>query len=143
MDPLSENEEVLVTPDHHPARVDARPARVGEQRNEHLGHAAALGGRVDVPQDAPVKRLAAALHRTQQALVVLVREHRLKALQVQCANGHVRQGGHRRRSYARLTRRATTPLELGFETLRDLGPAVAISGSARASRWETPNTSSA
>ena len=44
--------------DHHPARVDAGAARVGEQRVEQLGHAAAASGRVDVPDDAPVEQLA-------------------------------------------------------------------------------------
>ena len=62
VDPFGEDKEVVVTRDHHPARVDAGPARVGEERDEHLGHAAALGGRVDVPQHPPGERLAAPLH---------------------------------------------------------------------------------
>ena len=98
VDPLGEDEEVLVALDHHPARVDAGPARVGEQRDEHLGNAAAAGGRVDVPYDAPVEHLAAAPHGAQDALVVLGREHRSEALQVECADGHVGERGHRRRS---------------------------------------------
>ena len=96
VDPLGEDEEVLVALDHHPARVDAGPARVGEERDEHLGNAAALGGRVDVPYDAPVEHLAAAPHGAQHALVVLGREHRFEALQVERADGHVGERGHRR-----------------------------------------------
>ena len=79
--------------DHHPARVDARAAGVGEQRLEQLGHAAAAGGRVDVPDDAageepagvrdatldPVEPLAQdlaeALHRERTDLDLLERGH--------------------------------------------------------------------
>ena len=41
-----------VAADHHPARVDPGAAGVGQQRLEELDHAAAAGGRVDVPDRA-------------------------------------------------------------------------------------------
>ena len=100
VNPLGEHEEVLVARDHHPARVDTRPARVREQRDEHLGHPTALRSRIDVPHHAPVKSLAAALDGMHQTLVVLGREHRPKGLQVQRADWHMRQNRHQRRSYS-------------------------------------------
>jgi hypothetical protein len=52
MDPLGHPVEVRIALDHDPACVDADAARVGEKRGQHLGHATAHGGRVDVPKDA-------------------------------------------------------------------------------------------
>ena len=56
---LREREERRVGRDHHPARVDAAAARVGEQGDEQLGHAAAARGRVDVPDPAAGRACAA------------------------------------------------------------------------------------
>ena len=41
---------------HDPARVDAGAARVGQQRAQHLGHAAAVRRRVHAPDDAAVQQ---------------------------------------------------------------------------------------
>ncbi len=54
---LGDLEEALVALDHGPARVDAGAARVGQQRGQHLGHPAAAGRRVDMPDHAAVEEL--------------------------------------------------------------------------------------
>jgi hypothetical protein len=93
VDALGDREELLVALDHHPLGVDVRPARVGEQRLEHLGHAAAARGRVHVPDRAAVEqiaRLTGALHDPLEALLV---EHALEALEREAA--HLDAGEHR------------------------------------------------
>ena len=55
MQPLRECEEGGRAFDHEPARVDAEPAGVAEQRGQHLRHAAAGRGRVHVPDDAALQ----------------------------------------------------------------------------------------
>ena len=52
-------EELRRPLEHEPARVDAGAARVGEQRAQHLGDAAAVGGRVHAPDDPAGQQLAA------------------------------------------------------------------------------------
>jgi hypothetical protein len=53
MDALGQREELAIASDHLPARVNACPARVGQERGEHLGHTAATGGGAHVPDSAP------------------------------------------------------------------------------------------
>ena len=55
VDALGEREELGVAVEHQPAVVDAGAPPVREQRLQHLGHPAAVGGRVDVPDDAVVE----------------------------------------------------------------------------------------
>ena len=52
VDPLRGVEEVLRSFDHDPALVDPHTSVIGDEGSQHLGNAAALGGRVDVPEHA-------------------------------------------------------------------------------------------
>ena len=70
MDPLGDPEEVGVAADRRPSGVDAGAARVGEQRLQHLGHAAAARGRVDVPDDASREQRSALGDRLLDLCVV-------------------------------------------------------------------------
>ena len=63
VEPLREGEELRVARQHEPAGVDARAARVREQRAEHLGDAAAGRGRVDAPDRPVPERVPRALLR--------------------------------------------------------------------------------
>jgi hypothetical protein len=66
VDPLRDREKRRVAFDHEPARVDAGPADIGEQRLQHLGDPAAGCGRVDVQHCAPTERAARRLgHRLE------------------------------------------------------------------------------
>jgi len=49
---LRDREELGVAGDHDPVHLDPEPARVPEQRSEHLGDPATPRGRVDV-DDVP------------------------------------------------------------------------------------------
>ena len=51
-----------------PAGVDPGAAHVADQRAQHLGDAAAAGGRVDVPERASCQQLAPAIDRQPEAL---------------------------------------------------------------------------
>lgn len=53
-----EVEEVQRGVEDEPAGVDAGAAGVEEDRPKHLGHAAALSGRIDVPDNIPRPPLA-------------------------------------------------------------------------------------
>src|SRR5918994_140591 len=57
MEPVGDPEELRVPGDRQPAEVDAGTAAVREQRMEHLGHAAAARGRVDVPHHPAAEHL--------------------------------------------------------------------------------------
>jgi hypothetical protein len=62
---LGHLEEFLVALQHHPPGVDAGAGQVAEQEVQHLGDAAALFGRVHVPQapaSEPICRLAQPVH---------------------------------------------------------------------------------
>ena len=80
--------------DHDPAGVDAGPAGVREQRAQHLGHAAAVGGRVHAPHRAAGEQLVGALaHREQRRIAGRV-EHVAEALGGQRPHGHVGEPRH-------------------------------------------------
>ena len=81
MDPLRDLEEGGIALDHHPAHVDAGGAAVRDERREQLGHAAAAGGRVDVPDRTPLEVPARALGRPLEPLPLLLAEHRPEALE--------------------------------------------------------------
>ncbi len=55
---LGDVEEQRPAVDDDPARVHAGPARIGQQRAQHLGHAAAVRGGVHAPDDASLQQLA-------------------------------------------------------------------------------------
>ena len=57
---LGDAEELGIAPDHQPSRIAPAAARVADQRTQHLRDAAALGGRVDVPERSRVQQLAPA-----------------------------------------------------------------------------------
>ena len=63
VDPLGDPKEAAVPTDRDPARVHPGSARVGEEGLQHLGHAAATGGRVDVPDHASREDPAGLAHR--------------------------------------------------------------------------------
>ena len=62
VDPLRQGEERVVAGDDDPPGVHAGSVRVGEQRHEHLGHPAAPGRGVDVPDGPAREHAAAAFH---------------------------------------------------------------------------------
>ena len=105
MEALGEAEEVGVPLDHGPARVDALAPRVGQQRAQHLGHAAALGGRVHVPDGAPVEQLAAAGQRGAGAPEGVRLDDPAEAVEGVRAKLDLAERRHSRRSvaHARLT----------------------------------------
>jgi hypothetical protein len=86
VDALRDREERGVAADHQPARVDADPLRVGEQRLQHLGHATAARGRVEVPDAPPVEDLPRAPGRLEDAVAVGLGEHAREALERQRAD---------------------------------------------------------
>ena len=67
VDPLGDLEELGVALDHGPARVDAGALRVADQREQQLDHAAALGGRADVPDRALAEQLAGGADAVRRA----------------------------------------------------------------------------
>ncbi len=92
---LGDLEEALVALDHRPASVDAGAARVGQQRGQHLGHAAAAGGRVDVPDHAAVEELRGLADRLLDLRVLLVGEDRREAVHAVLAGVDDRECAHR------------------------------------------------
>ena len=80
VDPLGDLEELGVALDHGPARVDAGALRVADQRQQQLHHAAALGGRADVPDRALAEQLAGGADAVRELLERLGLEHGLEAL---------------------------------------------------------------
>ena len=58
VDPLGDSEELLISVDHEPTDVDVRIEHVADEHQEHLGHAAACGSRVDVPDGLASKLFA-------------------------------------------------------------------------------------
>ena len=56
VDALGDGEELGCLAQHDPAGVDAGAAHVGEQRPQHLRHAAAAEGGADVPDRPPLER---------------------------------------------------------------------------------------
>ena len=83
MDPLRDREKRRVAFDHEPARVDAGPADVGEQRLQHLGNPAAGCGRVDVQDCALTERAARRLGHRLEPPHTLNPDQRLKARSVE------------------------------------------------------------
>jgi hypothetical protein len=61
VDPLGDGEELRVTAQHQPARVDPGAAAVGQQRRQHLRDATALPGGVDVPHHPAAQQRAGLL----------------------------------------------------------------------------------
>ena len=68
---LGDPEELGVAADDHPAHVGAGSARVGEQRVQQLGDAAADLGRVEMPDDTAVEQLTGFRDRRLDGGVVL------------------------------------------------------------------------
>ncbi len=60
---LGDAEELRGAVDHDPARVAAAAARVADQRAQHLGDAATMSRRVDVPEDPRGEQLTAPRER--------------------------------------------------------------------------------
>jgi hypothetical protein len=58
---LGDLKEPLVTADHDPTDVDARSGEIAEEDLQHLGHAAALLGRVEVPQPSTIQPIGGLL----------------------------------------------------------------------------------
>ena len=65
---LGDGEELGVSAEHEPAGRDPGATAVGEQGLEHLGHPAAAGGGVDVPDGAPGQQRPCAVCVAGQAL---------------------------------------------------------------------------
>ena len=93
VEPLRDAEEARVAGDRHPANVGATAARIGEQRLQQLGDPAALGGRVDVPDDPPGEHLAGGLDRLLN-LLVAVAEQWPEALRRHCRDVDLLECGH-------------------------------------------------
>ena len=53
MDSLGDPEKLVITSDRQPAGIHPCPARISQQRLQHLRHTPAAGGGVDVPDDTP------------------------------------------------------------------------------------------
>ncbi len=82
VNPLRDREEVGISFDHEPARVDAGAARVREQCLEHLGNAAARPGGVDVQDGAPGESLSRDLGRLLELRHPLDADQRLQPRRV-------------------------------------------------------------
>ena len=80
---LCDAEELGVALDHDPARIDPTAARVADQRAQHLGDAAAVGGRVDVPERPRLEQLAPAGQRVLEGRERVGGEHGAQTLGVQ------------------------------------------------------------
>lgn len=93
---LGDLEERGVAAQHEPARVDARTARVGQQRAQHLGHAATDGRRVHAPHRAAGHQRARALGQGQQLVHAGLVEDRAEALEAERSDGDGRErvGAH-------------------------------------------------
>ncbi len=82
-------EELGVARDRYPARITATAARVSDQRAQHLGDAAALGGRVDVPERPRLQQLAPAPERMFKARERVGCEHAAQAFGIKRSDGDV------------------------------------------------------
>ena len=89
---LGDVEELRVARDRHPARVEAGAAHVADQRPQHLRHAAAVRGGVDVPEGPPFQQLAPARDRMLEIRQALGREDVAEALGVERRYRDVVQG---------------------------------------------------
>ena len=89
---LGDLEERGLSCDHDPPCVDTGPAAVAEQWSQHLDHAAALAGRVDVPDHAAMQFARGMGDQVEQSLVLAGREHRCEALGRHRVNGLVLKG---------------------------------------------------
>ena len=99
VNPLRHREEGRGPVDHDPARIDAGPAGVAEQRLQQLHHSPAPSRRVDVPDGATREQLRGSLARRLDLRVVLA-DQRAKALGAQHRNWHVDRVRRRSRSHA-------------------------------------------
>ena len=86
---LRDAEELAVALDHYPACVTPTACRVADQRAQHLGDAAAVGGRVDVPERPRVEQLAPPGERVFEGRKRLGSEHAAQALGVQRSDDDV------------------------------------------------------
>jgi hypothetical protein len=82
VDALRDGEELGVSVDDEPARVDAGAAGVGDEGLQQLHHAAAPGRRVDVPHHAAGQLGASLVAHTRELLEAIGRKHRAKALRI-------------------------------------------------------------
>jgi hypothetical protein len=73
-------EELGIALDDHPAGVHTGPARIGDQRHEHLGDAAPACRRVDAPHDPAGQQPLCARDRGIELTDLLRREHVPEAL---------------------------------------------------------------
>ena len=80
---LGDAEELTVARRSPPSARRPTAARVADQRAQHLGDAAAVGGRVDVPQRPRLEQLAPAGERVFEGRERVGREHTAQALGVQ------------------------------------------------------------
>ena len=80
VDALGDGEELGCLAQHDPAGVDAGAANVGEQRPQHLRHAAATEGGADVPDRPPLERLPGP-HRSPFDLVERLAQQRAVAVE--------------------------------------------------------------
>ena len=84
--------------DHEPAGVDPGAADVGEQRLEHLGDAAADGGRVDVEDRTAGECLAHGVRSAEEALGPFVADHGREQLRRRGLHLHLGQPDAQRTS---------------------------------------------
>ena len=83
--PLGDDEEVRGTRQHPPSGVDADPACVRKHGLQHLRHATAMSGGVDVPDDLAVEELTRLRRHGVEQVVALVGQQRGEA--VRCRAG--------------------------------------------------------
>ena len=81
VDPLGDGEELLISLDHEPTDIDVRIEHVADEHQEHLGHATACGGRVDVPDGLASKLFAGHRHSALELLKAIVPDKRLEPRQ--------------------------------------------------------------
>ena len=81
VDPLGDSEELLISVDHEPTDVDVRIEHVADEHQEHLGHAAACGSRVDVPDGLASKLFASHRHGAFKFLKAIVPDKGLEPRQ--------------------------------------------------------------
>ncbi len=91
---LGDHEELGTAGDHRPSGVDAGAPGIAEQRPQHLDDAAALCGRVHVPDDLTVKITSTVGDQIAQRLELADREHRLEAQRIHRFDRHMLQGRH-------------------------------------------------
>ena len=91
---LGDQEELGIPGDHRPSGVDAHASAISEQGAQHLGDAAAVRGRVHVPDDAAVEPASGFGDQVAQRLELPYREHRLEAQGIHRVDIHMLQGWH-------------------------------------------------